>query len=160
MVDTARRKPAITISPMSTAKQVREELCRATGQQVWSDNHYWSYYLANPLPVPRVLCAITALLTCSSYRKAAAKYSIISTTTSPIKIGRTPPSPSWSSRGTSPWPTSAGPGPTIPGCWGATGWSRGRTSCPGCEPSIGSITSPDGSDCEKVLYSCCKEGCC
>lgn len=56
MVDTARRKPSITISPMSTARQVREELCRATGQQVWSDNQYWSYYLANPLPVsPRAL---------------------------------------------------------------------------------------------------------
>lgn len=45
MTDKARRKASITITPMSTAKQVREELCRATGQQVWSDNQYWSYYL-------------------------------------------------------------------------------------------------------------------
>lgn len=39
---------------MSTAKQVREELCRATGQQVWSNNQYWSFYLANTLPVAPV----------------------------------------------------------------------------------------------------------
>lgn len=45
MADKVKRKASITITPMSTAKQVREELCRATGQQVWSDNQYWSFYL-------------------------------------------------------------------------------------------------------------------
>lgn len=60
MTDKSRRKASITITPMSTAKQVREELCRATGQQVWSDNQYWSYYLVmelakSPAYPPRML---------------------------------------------------------------------------------------------------------
>jgi hypothetical protein len=42
----------VPITPMSPAKLVREELCRITGQQLWSDNNCWNFYLANPRPSP------------------------------------------------------------------------------------------------------------
>lgn len=97
MADTERPTPSITITPMSTAKQVREELCRATGQQVWSNNQYWSFYLAVPARSPSL--HITPSNT-SEYRRAAARYSTIFMTRSPTRIGKTRPYPSWSSRST------------------------------------------------------------